>query len=325
MILIGDPPKPIGVPKPNSPGVSYTLWRLKLENLRVPREKISGVISKVAVYAEAPAEVFCLTFTDWDELYAAAAKGAFAKKLDSSGSGSVSKTTVSLAPVRTSVEHLVVALIDHPIVVYKGDKLSEEVLIAINRDSSVDQEIRLRASAQWGERNQAQDFFEDAVPGNSKEQIIVDDYEPNSEDQRTKIRDALAAFAVTGTLFIIGHCDGESHRLAGLTGDVLAGLCDGALAGARSVVLWGCHTAGQAASSQAAALLSGGSVASAFHGALTVSKQVQGFTCFVGIGGMAVTRLRFTSEDAHTAATWSTVGHRFESTLGNACKHIAAS
>lgn len=330
MIVVGG--KPIGVPSPSSPGVSYTLWRMKLESLGIPTSAVSGIISKVAAYAEAPKTTFYIEFKDFDELYAAAAVGLFAKTLSdplaqqTSVPMVVMTTPSSSLPARTSVQHVVLALIDHPIVVYKDQPLrSESVARAVLQDEQVSVETRALASAQWGERNQAEDFFDDVVPGNDKRCIVVDDYRPNTPEQLDKIRTALANIAVTGTLFILGHCDAESRRLAGLTGGDLAGSCDAALAGARSVVLWGCHTAGQAASTQEAALLGGASVMSVFHAALTASRQVQGFTCYVNTGGMNGARLRYNDSGAYTDATWQSVDHRFTSTLGHSCKHLAAS
>jgi hypothetical protein len=332
MIIVGK--EQIMVPKPTSPGVSYTLWRLRLQKLGVEDEdQISGIISKVASYAEAPKEVILLTFNDWDELYAAAAKGLFAKTLGESSSSSmvvetpvvVIQTPVVVVPQRTNVTHVVMALIDHPIVVYKDAPVrSEDVAIAISQDKEVLLATKLLASAQWGERSQAQDFFDDVVPGDSKRCIFIDDYQPNTDGQRDKIRTALSTIAVTGTLFIIGHCNGEAGQMAGLSGADLAGVCNAALAGARSVVLWGCHTAGAAGSTLEATSLTGASVASSFHGALSVSKQVQGFTCFVNCG-LQGARLRFTDSGGYKAATWSVVDHRFTSGLGGACKHLAAS
>ena len=189
---------------------------------------------------------------------------------------------------------LTLALIDGATVTYKGEAITNDTQRTFLNDKEVEEDVRREYTKQQGERDAAQDLHDDSDV-KKKQLCIVEDYIPNSEAQKTKIGEALAKIPRIGgriRLYIIAHHDPDSKRMAGLDATALAALIGSSVhaTGIKSITLVGCHTAGEAKSSEDAANVADlDSFASLFHARLgelhRIYTIVNGYTAFVQLRG----------------------------------------
>lgn len=206
---------------------------------------------------------------------------------------------------------LVLALIDGAAVKWQGALVTEENQRGFLNDMTVPEEVRRTYTRQVGERHNAEDLH-GKERKNKPQRLqlrIVQDYEPNSEEQANKIRVTLSDVSALGEaikLLVVAHSDPDSQRMAGITPREMAGLIGGwhQAKHIQRITLIGCHTAGKADSTQnAKERLGVDSFASVFHQALghahKIFVEVGGYTAYIKIDADGFRKTRFDADARH--------------------------
>jgi Peptidase C80 family len=203
---------------------------------------------------------------------------------------------------------IVLALIDGPTVTYGGAPITGGNVHTFLNDATVTSTDKQEYKRQEGERQSAENLHEKHEGAPNHHLCIIEDYEPNTEAQKEKIRAGLATMAKVGgriRLYVVAHHDPESRRMAGLDASALASLVANSphATGIKSITLVGCHTAGEAGQAEdVAQLASVETFASEFHRRLGEAHQiytfVNGYTTFVQINVRGQKLARFSEQNA---------------------------
>lgn len=201
-------------------------------------------------------------------------------------------------------KQLVIAFIDGRKPKYNGIEVSDANgnVNAFLADEAVPQEEKDEFNRQDAERDNAIALHEKNK--GFSELLIIEDYIPNSDEQGEKLYAALArvqALPENSRVYVVGHSDPDSRRMAGFDPLTMAGLLasHGRIARVKRINLVGCHVAGHAASAGEADLRVS-SFASDFHTHLGriygVYTEVVGYTSFVTINPGGRKRVRFVDD-----------------------------